>query len=45
MKTIKFYKVSSMFTAREINARSKKEAKELYLKAVPSAKGEKLTVV
>ena len=42
--TIKIYKVSAMFSSREIQARNKKEAKELFLKQVPTAKNEKLTI-
>jgi hypothetical protein len=46
MKTKVFlFKVSSRFSSREINARSKKEAKQVFLKLVPTAKGEKLTVI
>ena len=42
--TIKIYKVSSMFSSREIQARNKKEAISSYLRAVPTAQGEKLTI-
>jgi hypothetical protein len=42
--TIKIYKISSSFSSREIQARNKKEAKELFFKQVPTAQGEKLTI-
>lgn len=47
MKTKKvfLFKVSSRFSSREINGRTKKEAIETFLKQVPTAVGEKLTVV
>ena len=47
MKTQKIYlfKVSSLFSSREINARTKKEAREMFFIQVPSAIGEKLTVL
>jgi len=47
MKTRKtfLFKVSSRFSSREISARTKTEAKEFFLQQVPTAKGEKLTVV
>lgn len=38
------FKVESRFSSREVHARTKKEAKEMFLQQVPSAKGEKLTV-
>ena len=46
MKTKTYlFKVSSSFSSREINARTKAEAKKIFLQQVPSAKGEKLTVI
>ena len=39
------FKVSSSFSSREIFARTKKEAIESFLKQVPTAIGEKITVI
>jgi hypothetical protein len=44
MQTVKVYIVESSISRREIQARNKKEAKELFLQQVPSAKNEKLTI-
>jgi len=47
MKTQKtfLFKVSSRFSSREVNARTKTEAKEFFLNQVPSAIGEKLSII
>ena len=39
------FKVSSSVYSREVNARTKKEAKEFFLQQVPSAIGEKLSII
>ena len=44
MKTIKNFIVESSVSRREIQARNKKEAKELFLQQVPTAKNEKLII-
>lgn len=46
MKTKTYlFKVSSHFSSREINARTKTEAKQMFLKQVPTSKGETLKIV
>jgi hypothetical protein len=44
LKEIYLFKVESRFSSREIIARTKKEARKMFLLQVPTARGEKLSV-